>query len=264
MDRAAPTPPNPILRRSVVLALEPDDVLLRRVHAGGDEDALDELVRRYLPFARGLARRYAHTSEAPDDLVQVACIGLVAAIKRYDPAFGRPLRAFAAPTILGELRRHFRDVGWAVRVPRPVQERIRDVGQAVESLSGRLSRSPSIAEIADRIGATGEQVLEALDARDAYRPRSLDAAFDGDDDDERMRGDTLGDLDAGYAQAEEAATLGRGLASLTEREREIVRLRFEEDLSQSEIGAKLGISQMHVSRLLRRALDRMQLVMSAG
>ena len=266
MRAASSTSSEAVLRRSAVLALESDASLLARCRETGDEDALEELVQRHLPFARGLARRYSHTSEPPDDLVQVACVGLVAAIRRYDPSFGRPLRAFAAPTILGELRRHFRDTGWAVRVPRPVQERVRDVSQALDGLSTRLGRSPAISEIADSIGATSEEVLEALEARHAYRPRSIDAVL-GDDEEEgegRTRHQSVGAEDAGYAQAEQAAELGRAFASLSEREREIVRLRFEEDLSQSEIGERIGISQMHVSRLLRRALDRMGLVMSVG
>ena len=263
---AAPTAPRRVARgHPTILAYAHESVLLERIRTFGDEHALDEMVRRYLPFARGLARRYSHTSEPADDLVQVACMGLVAAIKRYDPSFGRPLRAFAAPTILGELRRHFRDAGWTVRVPRPVQERVREVTHALDSLSTRLGRSPSIRELGEHLGLPTEAVLEALEARHAYQPRSLDQQLDDDDDGEgRARVDMLGAEEQGFEQAERSMVLHRAYAALPERERVIVRLRFEEDLSQTEIGERMGISQMHVSRLLRRALKRMNVVMAVG
>jgi RNA polymerase sigma-B factor len=224
----------------------------------GDERARAELVNRHLPLVRQLARRYAYTSEPLDDLVQVGSVGLLNAIARYDARVGSNFKAYAVPTILGELRRHFRDTAWSVHLPRSLQERTRSVQIAVAALQAKLGRSPSIAEIAERIGASSEDVIEAMEARMAYRVESLDAPAEPGD--ERDRWQTAGAVDDGYATAEQSAFLSRALSALPERERALVRLRFEEDLSQSEIGRRLGISQMHVSRLLRRALARMQAI----
>jgi RNA polymerase sigma-B factor len=248
--------------RALCLALESEEALVHRVQRTGDERALDELVRRFMPLARGLARRYSHTSEPPDDLVQVACVGFVAAVRRFDPSFGRPLRSFAVPTMLGELRRHFRDAGWALHVPRRLQERGRDVQQAVAELTGVLGRSPTIAEIAQRLELTTEEVVDAIEARSAYRPDSLDVSR-SDDDDSPTVASQLGADDPGYVRVEHGVVLDRALRALPDRERAIVLLRFAEELSQSEIGTVLGISQMHVSRLLRRALARIEAVANA-
>jgi RNA polymerase sigma-B factor len=224
----------------------------------GDQRAQAELVSRHLPLVRQLARRYSYTSEPLDDLVQVGSVGLLHALSRYDPCLGSSFKAYAVPTILGELRRHFRDHAWSVHLPRSLQERTRDVQSAINVLQGTLGRSPTIAEIADRIGATSEQVIEALEARLAYRVESLDAPAEPGDERDQWR--LAGELDAGYANAEQSVLLDRALKALPPRERDLVRLRFEEDMSQSEIGRKLGISQMHVSRLLRRALERMEAI----
>jgi RNA polymerase sigma-B factor len=224
----------------------------------GDERAHAELVNRHLPLVRQLARRYAYTSEPLEDLVQVGSVGLLHALARYDPHIGSSFKAYAVPTILGELRRHFRDTAWSVHLPRSLQERTRSVQVAVAALQASLGRSPTIAEIAERIDATSEQVIEAMEARMAYRVESLDAPTEPGDDRERWYG--AGETDDGFDTAEQAAFLSRALSALPERERALVRLRFEEDLSQSEIGRRLGISQMHVSRLLRRALARMQAI----
>jgi RNA polymerase sigma-B factor len=226
----------------------------------GDERAHAELVNRHLPLVRQLARRYAYTSEPLDDLVQVGSVGLLHAISRYDARAGSSFKAYAVPTILGELRRHFRDTAWSVHLPRSLQERTRTVQVAVAALQATLGRSPTIAEIATRIEATSEQVIEAMEARMAYRVESLDAPAEPGD--ERSKWQTAGAMDDGFDTAEQAAFLSRALGALPERERNLVRLRFEEDLSQSEIGRRLGISQMHVSRLLRRALARMQAIAS--
>jgi RNA polymerase sigma-B factor len=247
-------------RRSVCLPLESDQALVARVHRRGDERALEELVRRYMPLARGLARRYSHTSEPSDDLVQVACVGFVAAVKRFDPSVGKSLRSFAVPTMLGELRRHFRDSGWAVHVPRRMQELGRDAQRALGELSVKLGRSPTMSEIAEEIGARTEDVVEALAARTAYRPDSLDAPLADPDDGGMTALSLVGSDDPGYARVEHGAMLSRALRALPQRERAIVMLRFAEELSQSEIGGVLGISQMHVSRLLRRALARIAAV----
>lgn len=241
-----------------VLENESESTLFDRWRRRGDELAREELVRRFMPLARRLAKRYSYTSEPQDDLEQVASIGLLQALTRYDPHVGSSFRAFAVPTIVGELRRHFRDTAWSLRLPRSLQERTRDVQVALAELSGRLGRSPTLAEIADRVSATTEQVVEALEARLAYRVESLDAPSELGEEGRDRR--PLGAEDAGYADAENAALLSRALKSLPPRELTLVRLRFGEDLSQSEIGRVMGISQMHVSRLLRRALERMSAI----
>jgi RNA polymerase sigma-B factor len=237
---------------------EPEAVLFDQWRRRGDERARAELVNRHLPLVRQLARRYAYTSEPLEDLVQVGSVGLLHAIARYDARVGSNFKAYAVPTILGELRRHFRDTAWSVHLPRSLQERTRTVQTAVAALQGVLGRSPTIAEIAERIDATSEQVIEAMEARMAYRVESLDAPAEPGD--ERERWHAAGQIDDGFDTAEQSAFLSRALNALPERERALVRLRFEEDLSQSEIGRRLGISQMHVSRLLRRALARMQAI----
>lgn len=237
---------------------ETESALFDRWRRRGDEHAHAELVNRHLPLVRQLARRYAYTSEPLDDLVQVGSVGLLHALSRYDPRAGSSFKAYAVPTILGELRRHFRDAAWSVHLPRSLQERTRSVQLAVSALEGALGRSPAIAEIAERIGATSEQVIEAMEARLAYRVESLDAPVEPGDD--RAQWQSSGQVDAGFDTAEQSAFLDRALKALPERERTLVRLRFEEDMSQSEIGRRLGISQMHVSRLLRRALARMEAI----
>jgi RNA polymerase sigma-B factor len=242
------------------LHTEPEPVLFERWR-NGDESAHDELVARHLPLVRQLARRYSYTSEPLDDLVQVGAIGLVQALRRFDPHAGSSFKAFAVPTILGELRRHFRDTAWSVHLPRSLQERTRAVQATIGTLQARLGRSPTIAEIAAAIEATTEQVIEAMEARMAYRVESLDAPAEPGDERDHWR--TAGELDPGYDTAEQSAFLSRALSALPDRERALVRLRFEEDMSQSEIGRRLGISQMHVSRLLRRALARMEAVATA-
>ena len=239
---------------------ETEETLFDRWRRRGDERAHAELVDRHMPLVRQLARRYAYTSEPFDDLVQVGSVGLLHALARYDPRVGSSFKAYAVPTILGELRRHFRDAAWSVHLPRSLQERTRSVQIAVTALQGTLGRSPTVSEIAERIDATAEQVIEAMEARLAYRVESLDAPAEPGD--ERAQWHTASAVDAGFDTAEQSAFLSRALNALPERERMLVRLRFEEDLSQSEIGRQLGISQMHVSRLLRRALARMEAIAS--
>jgi RNA polymerase sigma-B factor len=230
--------------------------LIERYRAG-DRKALEELTNRYRPLACGLARRYAYTSESADDLEQVACIGLVAAIKRYDPERGKSLRAFAVPTILGELRRHFRDTGWSVHMPRPLQERARDVREMTTKMVAELQRSPTPREVAERMQLTVEAVLESRAVRRAYSPDSLDAPPKPSEDGSPVSWDSIhGTEEEGYARVEASAAVERAMRALPERERQIIQLRYGAELSQAEIGNALGISQMHVSRLLRRSLDR--------
>jgi RNA polymerase sigma-B factor len=224
-----------------------------------DASEREELVLRHLPLARSLARRYAHRADV-DDLNQVAAVALMKAVDRFDPDRGLAFSTFAVPTILGELKRYFRDRTWMVRVPRDIQELKIRLDAVTEDLTADLGRSPTPTELAERAGATVEQVLEARAAASAHRPDSLDGPVTED-------GDALidragGRVDPGFALAEASASVGPLLALLDERERMILRLRFEEDLTQAEIGARLGVSQMHVSRLIRTSLDRLRLAAS--
>src|SRR3954452_21679127 len=186
----------------VVSRLSEDELITR--HRDGDRAAFDELVNRYRPLAIGLARRYSYTSESLDDLEQVACIGLVAAIKRYDPSRGKPLRAFAVPTILGELRRHFRDTGWSVHMPRTLQERSREVREVTNQMTAQLQRSPSPREVAARMGLSVEDVLESLAVRRAYSSESLDAPPPAADDGSVGSWDSMhGCEEDGYSRVED-------------------------------------------------------------
>jgi RNA polymerase sigma-B factor len=234
-----------------------DRALLQRAHRG-DRQARSELVQRFLPLARQLARRYQRAGEPLDDLNQVASLGLLKAIDRFDPSRETAFSSFAVPTILGELKRHFRDRGWSVRVPRDLQElavRLEPVG---EELSRELGRAATPAEIAERTGATLEQVLEAREAAAAYRAVSLDRPREDGDEDSDGLAASFGIEDPGFGNAEDSATIERLMRVLNEREREILRLRFAEDLTQAEIGARVGVSQMHVSRIIRQAINRLR------
>jgi RNA polymerase sigma-B factor len=234
-----------------------DRRLLERYHATGDPAAREALVQRFLPLARQLARRYQRGGEALDDLVQVASLGLLKAIERFDPERTTAFSSFAVPTILGELKRHFRDRGWSVRVPRDLQELAVRVEREGDVLSRELGRAPSVAELAERMGVTTEQVMEAREAGAAYRAVSLDRPRD-DDDESEGPADQIGAEDPGFGLAEDAATVERLMRVLSDREREVLRLRFAEDLTQSEIGARVGVSQMHVSRIIRQSIARLQ------
>ena len=216
----------------------------------------DALVERFMPLARQLARRYGGGYEL-EDLEQVAAIGLVKAIGRFDPERGLAFSSFAFPTIMGELKRHLRDHGWSVRVPRDVQERYVRVERATGELATELGRAPTVAELAERAGSTVEQVLEARQATTARRADSLDQPRNGGDDPDAA-GIEIAIDEAGFATAEHAAVLDDLLGCLTARERLVLRLRFGEDLTQSEIGEVVGVSQMHVSRLIRRAISQLQ------
>lgn len=223
----------------------------------GDVRARAQLIEHHLPLARRLASRYRNSGESTDDLEQVASLGLIKAIDRYRPEAGAFAR-FAVPTIVGELKRHFRDKGWGMHVPRYLQERVMEVNDAVERLSTELGRSPSPGDIARDTGHGLEEVLEAMHAAGAYSPMSLDSPQPGGDDDEESTiGQRLGKIDPQYELAEWRPMVGPAVASLPSREQEILRLRFVEDLTQSEIATRIGISQMHVSRLLRRSLEEL-------
>jgi RNA polymerase sigma-B factor len=225
----------------------------QRLHRRGDRAGL---AVRYLPLARTLALRYRGRGEPVDDLIQVASLGLVKAIERWDPDRGTALGALAVPTILGELRRHFRDQTWAVRPPRSKQELSRLVVRARERMRGELGREPSTAEIAVALGRSHEDVLGALEAAEAQHPQRLDAYLGDDEGDRRVQ--EIGAPDPGYAEIEARLLVQQLIRSLDRRSREVVRLRFEQDLHQREIAERVGVSQMHVSRILGHALDTLQ------
>lgn len=217
-----------------------------------DASLREQLVAAHLGLAEYLARRFANRGEPLDDLVQVASLGLIKAVDRFDPDRGVEFSTYATHTIVGELKRHFRDRGWAVRAPRRMQELYLRLGKVVATLGQELGRSPTIAELAAEVSVSEEDVLEALEAGQAYRSTSLDAPA-GTDEGETL-GARLGEEDASLENAESRATLSPLLAQLPPRERLILRLRFFDGLTQSEIASRLGISQMHVSRLLARSV----------
>ena len=241
----------------VVRGAESDERSLHLRCRQGDERAKEELVERFMPLAKRLASRYRAGTDSQDDLQQVAYLGLVKAIDRYDPDAG-PFMRFAVPTILGELKRHFRQTRWSVHVPRSLQERVLDVNGAIEALSGALGRSPRPADVAEATGLSLEEVLEAMDATTANNPIALDAPYGGEEGSEVTLSETVGESDEGYELVELGEAVAPAVRALPTRERCILHLRFVEDLTQVEIAERIGISQMHVSRLLRRALDSLQ------
>ena len=228
--------------------------LLQRYAETGDPALKEELVRRFLPLARSLALRYRGSSEDIDDLIQVASLGLVKALDGFDLERGQSFIAYAAPTILGELRRHFRDRVWDVRLPRGLQERTMAVHTAAAELSDELGRTPTVSQIAERLDLDDEEVSEALQADEARRTLSLEVPRSTEDPDAATIIETLGKSDQGYDAVE--AQLAAQEAELDERERRVLNLRFEEDLNQYEIGRCLGVSQMQVSRIMRGALRK--------
>jgi RNA polymerase sigma-B factor len=255
-------PPGPLATvedsRPNVSGGQRDVEMLRRYACTRDPKLREELVHRYLPLARYAASKYRRGSEPFDDLLQVASVGLLKAIDRYDPVRGAAFSSYALPTMSGELRRHFRDRSWAVRPPRDLQEQAMAVEKAGEALARELGRSPTVEEIADRVDLEVEQVLEAREALTARMSTSLSTSVRGHEDDELDLGSRLGHEDDGFAAAEHRATLTALGKVLTAREREIVRLRFEQDLTQAEIGKIVGLSQMHVSRVLRAAVEKLR------
>jgi RNA polymerase sigma-B factor len=237
-----------------------EQLLFRRYSRDGDLHARRQLIERYLPLARSVARRYERRGEPFDDLVQVASLGLVKAIDRFDSERGLSFSSYAVPTVLGELRRYFRDSGWALHVPRGMQERVLKVNAAVERLSGQLGRSPSPRQLADELDLSVEEVLEAIAANTAYETGSLDTPLRSGDQESHTVADTLGENDQRFELIEDRASIGPALKTLPERERLILHLRFAEGLTQTEIAHHIGVSQMHVSRLIRRALERIRVL----
>jgi RNA polymerase sigma-B factor len=245
-------------------AQETERQLLMRYHHDGDLAAREELAKRFLPLARELALRYTYTDEPLDDLLQVASLGLIKAIDRFEPARGTKFSSYAAPTILGELKRHFRDKGWALHVPRDLQERTLAVNRETELLSKTLGRSPRVREVAMALGCSVEEVLEAQEAAASYEAASLNAPTSREDDEAAELVDLLGGEDDAYELVESRDAIASTWRALPEIERNVLELRFMRDLTQREIGEEIGYSQMHVSRLLRRALKRLETAAAAA
>jgi RNA polymerase sigma-B factor len=239
--------------------------LFRRWRHEGDRAAREALALHFLPLARQLARRYAHSSAPDEELVQVASLALVKAIDRFDPDHGSAFQAFAVPTILGELRRYFRDATWSVHVTRAAQERALAIEGASERLVNRLGRSPTVQEIAGYLELSEEEVLDGLLAAQAYITTSLDAPrpTGSHDDDDQPLADEIGTDDEDYELVEARAAVADAVGELSQSEREMLRLRFAEQLTQREIGERFGVSQMQVSRLLRSLLERLSLLVGA-
>jgi RNA polymerase sigma-B factor len=233
-----------------------DRELLRRYHDEGDTTAREELIERHLPLVRSLARRYSGRGESLEDIEQVGAIGLIKAIDRFELSRDVSLATYATPNVVGEIKRHFRDKGWAIRVPRALQELNASMSGAIERLTGKLSRSPSIAEIAAELKTTPEEVLEAMEVGSAYSTVSLSTGPSGDEELDPL--ETIGVEDQGYERSEDRVALEPALEQLPEREREILRMRFEEGLPQTQIAQAVGLSQMHVSRLIRKSLAEMR------
>ena len=242
---------------TVARRAQEERALFARLSLNGDTRARDALVERYMPLARSLARRYQRPGDPLDDLLQVAALGLVKALDRFDPEREIAFSSYAVPTILGEIKRYFRDYTWAVRVPRDLQELTLRVDRALGTLAEELHRQPSLSELAAAVGSDEESVLDALQAGGAYRALSFDAPR-GNGDETATLADSMGVGEHGFERAEDRATLDRLMRIVTDREREILHMRFEQDMTQAEIGEVIGVSQMQVSRVIRRALERLR------
>lgn len=240
------------------------DALFVRWQQHGERSARDELVRRFYPLARNLARRYNGAREPFDDLLQVASLGLVKAVDRYDLQRGTAFSSFAVPTILGELKRYFRDLGWAVHVPRGAQELAVKVEEAQHRLSARTGHAPSVQELAQYLEIATEDVLDALETARAHHASSLDAPHDDGEGDGATVVDGFGAEDPALLGADDRLTVSVAARELPAREREVLRLRFVEDLTQTQIAGRVGVSQMQVSRILRRSVARLGELTGAG
>jgi RNA polymerase sigma-B factor len=228
-----------------------------------DDLAREELTRRFLPMARSLALRYNRGSEPLDDLIQVASVGLVKAIDRFDPSRGTSFHSYAVPTILGELKRHFRDGVMPIHIPRGLKERALEVGSASEELTAELDREPTVAELAERAGLSPAETIEAMRAATATRTISLDAPVGEENGDAGSIAEVLGEFDATLELADARLALRRAAAVLDGRERTVIQLRFVSDLTQEEIARHIGVSQVHVSRLIRGALEKLRKAIAA-
>jgi RNA polymerase sigma-B factor len=257
MEMVSATTATPALRLDGVAT---DDLsrLFERWQQDRDEGAREALVSRFMPLARNLARRYDRSSEPFEDLLQVASVGLLKALDRFNPELGFSFHSFAVPTILGEMRRYFRDCGWSVHMPRGDQERALKVREAQETLTAEHGRAPTVNQISVYLELNQEQVIDALQAGQAYDTLSLDAPRPGAEEDVMSYGDSIGEDDERYELVELDATVVAALKHIPARERAMLRMRFVEDLTQTEIARRVGISQMQVSRLLRRSLGQLR------
>ena len=232
--------------------------LFRQYKATGDPDVRDQLIVSHLNLVRFLASKFKNRGEPLDDLIQVGTIGLIKAIDRFDPSRGLEFTTYATPTILGEIKRHFRDKGWSVRVPRRLQELSAKVNQANDELTNEFSRSPSVEEIAKRVGASVDDVLEAMESSSAYSSVPLEGGGSSDDDDAPSVIDHYATEDEDLAASDDRIVLEDAIRDFSPREKDVIRMRFFEGMTQVEIAQRLGISQVQVSRLLRRTLRRVQ------
>jgi RNA polymerase sigma-B factor len=235
-----------------------DETELFRLARQGDRGAREQLVSLHLPLARKLASRYAGPHESFDDLTQVASVGLLKAVDGFDPARGTSFRSYAIPTILGELKRHFRDTGWSVHVPRRAQELALRVERGSSQLATLIGRSPSIEEIATHLNLTVEDTLAGLDAAAAHHSSSLDVPVHGSDEDSEPLAEAIGQVDEHYDLVDASVSLAAAVRRLPWSERQVLTLRVVEDLKQNQIAGRLGCSQMQVSRLLRRATTKLK------
>ena len=232
--------------------------LFRRFKQEGDAEARDQLIVNHINLVRFLASKFKNRGESLEDLVQVGTIGLIKAIDRFDPERGLEFTTYATPTIMGEIKRHFRDKGWSVRVPRRLQELSAKVNQASDELTNQLQRSPSVAEIAEHLGTSVDEVLEAMESSSAYSSVPLEGGGGGEEDETPSIIDHYATEDPDLAASDDRIVLEQAIADFSPREQEIIRMRFEQGLTQVEIAEREGISQVQVSRLLRRALRRLQ------
>ncbi len=233
--------------------------LFQRFHRTRSPELREQLILAHMNLVRYLARKFANRGEPLEDLIQVGMVGLINAVDRFDPTRGIRFATYATPTILGEIRRYFRDRGWAVKVPRRLQELSMSAAKAADDLTQELDRAPTVAEIAARLEVSEEDALEALETGELYELPSLDRDLGSESDDSRgILADYVGEADQEMERFERRARLAQALNVLPEREREIIQLRFYQGLSQTQVAGKLGISQMHVSRLQHRALKRLR------
>jgi RNA polymerase sigma-B factor len=239
-----------------------DELLMRRFQETGDPALREQLIERYMPLVRSLAKRYHGGNEALDDLIQVASVGLLKAIDRYESGKGPSFVAYAAPTILGELRHHFRDHSWSVRIPRSLQENSMKIAEAISVLQAETNGSVSIAQVAKHCDLSEDAVIEAMQADQARRTSSLDRPTSRDDEDSVPLVEAVGGLDSGFDRAE--SDFAAACVRLRGKERDALHLRFHEELTQREIGARIGVSQMQVSRLLRSALEKLLVEVRGG
>jgi RNA polymerase sigma-B factor len=244
--------------------LREDQELFARYADKHDPVDRDLLVERFMPLARSLASRYLRRDEPFDDIFQVACLGLLKAIDGFDVARGRAFSSYAVPTIVGEIKRHYRDRTWMVHVPRDLQDLTLAVDRTLQQLERELLRKPTVTEIADKLKVSDEDVLEALQASRAHRVGSLDAPVRDEEDAASTVGERIGAAEPGFRLAEHRAMISRLTTVLSARDRLVLRLRYEEDLTQEQIGQRVGISQMQVSRVLRQCIVKLRSIAEAS